>query len=198
MNHKEEVYLYLLEKYKKGRVTQQGIALALGISLSTVNNALKPLRKMQAIEVKPRETIVRDAEKILAYWATIRKLEKETTYSTHVRLSVKEIENSMPANVVFTAFSGYKLLFGDVPADYSEVYVYADQKTLGEIKKRFPEKKGPKNLFVLQVDEAVKKMSKNTAPTSLLFVDLWNVKGWYAKDFLNALKEKMANGSILE
>lgn len=187
MNHKEEVYLYLLENYSKGKVTQQGIAQALGISLSTVNNALKPLRKMQAIEIRPRELIVRDSEKVLTYWATIRKLEKETIYSTHVRLPVKEIENSMPQNAIFTAFSGYKFLFNDVPADYSEVYVYADERTLQEIKKRFPEKKGPKNLFVLQGNAVVKKMSKNIAPASLLFVDLWNVKGWYARDFLDAL-----------
>ena len=191
MKRKEGVYLYLLEKYRSGKITQQWIALALGISLSTVNNALKPLRKMQAIEIKPRELIVRDGEKILAYWATIRKLEKDTIYATHVRLPVKEIENSMPANVIFTAFSGYKFLFNDVPADYSEVYIYADEKTLVEIKKRFPTKKGPKNLFVLQRSEALRKMSKITAPPSLLFVDLWNVKGWYAKDFLNALGEKL-------
>ncbi len=192
MNHKEEVYLYILENYRKGKVTQQGIAEALDISLSTVNNALKPLRQMQAIEIKPRELLVKDSEKILAYWATIRKLEKDTVYSTHVRLSIKEIEGSLPANVVFTAFSGYKLRFNDVPADYSEIYTYADDKTLGEIKKRFPEKKGPKNLFVLQSNRVVKKMSKiGIAPASLLFVDLWNVKGWYARDFLNALREKL-------
>ncbi|MDP3742117.1 MAG: winged helix-turn-helix transcriptional regulator [Candidatus Micrarchaeota archaeon] len=192
MNHKEEVYLYILESYRKGKVTQQGVAEALGISLSTVNNSLKPLRKMQAIEIKPRELLVKDSEKILTYWATIRKLEKETIYSTHVRLPIKEIEGSMPANVVFTAFSGYKFLFNDVPADYSEVYAYADEKTLVEIKKRFPEKKGPKNLSVLQNNHVVKEMSKTgVAPPSLLFVDLWNVKGWYARDFLNALGEKL-------
>lgn len=191
MKHKEEVYLYILENRDK-KLTQDGIARALGISLSTVNNALKPLRAMQAVEVKPRQLIVRDVEKILTYWATIRNLSKDTIYKTHIRAGVKEIENSMPAGAVFSAFSGYKFAFNDVPADYSEVYAYAPPNIAQNIEKRFPKKRGPENLFVLKSSKILEKMAKNNiAPKSLLYADLWNVKGWYAKDFLNALGEKL-------
>ncbi len=190
MKRKEEVYLYILQNYKKGKITQQGIGKALGISLSTVNNALAPLKKMQAVEIKPRQLVVRDSEKISTYWATIRKLDKDVIYSTRVNMNVNEIENSLPPGIIYTAFSGYKFLFKDVPADYSEVYVYCTEKKLGEIKKRFPLLKGPPNLFMLQSNEFLEKF-KNIAPPHLLFVDLWNVKGWYARDFLNALREKL-------
>ena len=39
-------------------------------------------------------------------------------------------------NVLFTGYTAYKLRFDDVPADYSEVYVYADETELDQIKKR--------------------------------------------------------------
>ncbi|MFH0713050.1 MAG: hypothetical protein V1722_00160 [Candidatus Micrarchaeota archaeon] len=192
MKRKEEVYLYILEKYKTGKITQDGIANALDISLSTVNNALLPLRKMHAVDVKPRELRVIDQEKIRTYWATIRKLDKDVLYSTCVASGVKEIENSLPSNVIFTAFSGYKFKFDDVPADYSEVYAYCTEEQLAEIKRRFPEKKGAKNLYLLKANDTIASTTSGSiAATNLLFVDLWNASGWYARDFLNALGEKL-------
>ena len=71
-----------------------------------------------------------------------------------------------------------------MPADYSEVYIYSDEDNLKQIKKRFPETKNQPNLFILKKE--FDKMSQ-----SLLFVDLWNLKQWYAKDFLKAMEEKL-------
>ena len=68
MLKKEIIYLYILDKYfkdKTAKFTQKGIAEALGFSLSTVNNAIKPLGKMHAVEVQNRCFILRDAEKAL-------------------------------------------------------------------------------------------------------------------------------------
>lgn len=168
--------------------TQKGIATKLGISLSTVNYALKPLRRMNAIKVNPRNLKIINAKKILYYWASLRNIYKDIIYETRVEESVKDIEKKMPANTIYTAYSGYKYKFNEVPADYSEVYVYASD--LAEIKKRFPFNKNPPNLFALKADGNIEKYGK-TATIANIFVDLWNLKEWYAIDFLKALEARL-------
>ena len=184
MKKLELVYLEILSNFEKRikKMTQAAIAAKLCISLSTANHALAPLLKMGAIAVFKNGFSVVNARKILYLWASIRNLEKDIIYQTRVEASVKEIEKMMPPQVLYGAYSGYKFRFNDVPSDYSEVYVYADE--LEEIKKRFPEKKGPSNLFVLKKDF-------KEGSIALLFADLWNLKEWYAKDFLDALEKKM-------
>ena len=184
-----EVLYQAIEKNNR-TLTQSYLASALGISLSTVNLALKPLGKMNAIKIEKMNFNVIDIKKILYYWASKRNLEKDIVYKTRVEAPVKEIEKQMPNNIVFTAFSAYKFKFKDVPADYSEVYIYADE----DIKKRFKENNKVPNLFILKKDN-VEKYGK-TATMANLFVDLWNLNQWYAKDFLNALEAKI--GRFLE
>ena len=184
----ELVYRKILDKAmkKQFKLTQAELAAALKISLSTVNHALKPLVKMGAIAVARRGFEVIDTKKILYYWCSVRNLEKDILYKTRVDKSVRQIEAEMP-QVEFTAYSAYKFKFKDVPADYSEVYVYADEKGFEEIKKRFPaspaSKKTP-NLFVLKKDFEGLTVAQ-------LFVDLWQLREWYAKDFLEALGKKI-------
>ncbi|HLC36407.1 MAG TPA: helix-turn-helix domain-containing protein [archaeon] len=180
--------LVFLEIFK-GAKTQKEIAERLGISLSTVNNAVEPLARIGAIEKRKFGLKVIDREKALAFWASARNLEKDIIYRTRAELPVREIEKQMPSGIVFTAFTSFKLRFKEVPADYSEVYVYANEEELAELKKRFPEKNGPANFFVLSKPEnfAEEKIASN----ELMFVDLWNLKEWYAKEFLKALKQKM-------
>jgi len=184
MKKSELVYAYILESAleKKRSLTQAGIAKALGISLSTVNNALKPLRRMGAVDVKLRGFTVTSPKKILYFWASIRNIEKDIVYRTRVDGTVSGIEKAMPADILYAAYSAYKFMFRDIPADYSEVYVYSDN--LQEIKKRFKENANTPNLFVLRKD-----ISRMTIAN--IFVDLWNLKEWYAKDFLSALEAKI-------
>ena len=184
-----EILFQAIEKNNK-ELTQSYLANALNISLSTVNLAIKPLEKMNAIKIKKMGFNIIDIKKILYYWASKRNLEKDIIYKTRVEAPVKEIEKQMPNNIVFTAFSAYKFKFKDVPADYSEVYIYADE----DIKKRFKENNKVPNLFILKKDNA-EKYGK-TATIANLFVDLWNLNQWYAKDFLNALEAKI--GRFLE
>jgi len=192
MKKKERVYreaLYTTMELKEKKLTQLSLARKLGISLSTVNNALKPLVKMGAVDVSGMGFRITDEEKLAAYWASMRNLEKDVRYKTRVGALVSEIEKSMPPGVVYTAYSGYKFKFSDVPADYSEVYVYTSD--MDEIKARFPELKGPSNLFVLEADSHLVSISKEgIAPSCQLYVDLWNLKEWYAKDFLKALERR--------
>ena len=190
MNKVESVYRELLynaiEKENK-KLTQSYLAKTLKVSLSTVNLALKPLSRMNAVRIKRMGFDVIDVKKILYYWASMRNVEKDIIYQTRVEEPVAEIEKQMPDDAVFTAFSAYKFKFKDVPADYSEVYVYGSE----EIKKRFKENNKMPNLFVLRKDNAIEKYGK-TATIANLFVDLWNLRQWYAKDFLKALEVKIA------
>ncbi len=194
MKKSEYVYRELLfsaiEKGNKN-LTQLSLSKYLKISLSTVNNAIKPLIKMNAVNVKLRSLEIIDIKKILYYWASIRNIEKDIIFKTRIDKPVKNIEAEVTSDSVFGAYSAYKYKFKDVPADYSEVYIYSND--VEEIKKRFPENNKTPNLFILKKDDFMKEKTTTIAHT---FVDLWNLKEWYAKDFLKALEEKI-NG-ILE
>ncbi len=188
MKNLELVYreiLYNAIEKKNRTLTQSSIAKTLGISLSIVNSAVQKLSAIGAVEIKQRLFRVVDVKKILYYWASIRNLQKDIIYSTRVEMPVKEIEKQMPDDVVFGAYSAHKFLFKDVPADYSEVYVYGDE-TLQE---RFPENKGVPNLFILKIDKTINKYGKTTT-TANTFVDLWNLKEWYAKEFIKSMEER--------
>ena len=174
--------LYRFMEEKQSRLTQSELAKSLRISLSTVNHALKPLKKMGCIRIKTRSLEVVDSKKILLYWASTRNIEKDIIYKTRVPKPAEEIEKSMPGNVVFGVYSAYKFMFKSIPSDYSEVYVYAED--VEELKKRFPQNKNPPNLFVL-------KNGFENMTLAHLFVDLWNLKEWYAKEFLKELESRL-------
>ena len=116
---------------------------------------------------------------------SVRRLEKGFCVRPSLLINLSQI---------FTAYSGYRMCFREVPAAYSEVFVYADEETLKEIKRRFPEKKGPPNLFVLKADRRLKGIAKgDVAPPVQLFADLWNLREWYAKEFVNALLKRIGD-----
>lgn len=187
-----ELLFQALEK-KALSFTQRDLSSKLNISLSNVNHALQPLRRMNAIKITPRNFSIVNARKILFYWASIRNLQKDIIYSTRAELPIREIEKNMPDNAIFTAYSAYKFKFRDAPADYSEVYVYDSEPE--EMKRRFPPFNKNPNLFVLEKDALMEKYGK-TAGIAQLFVDLWNLHEWYARDFLKSLEERI--NAILE
>lgn len=191
LNKKEIIWreiLYRTIEKKNRQFTQKELAEKFSFSLSTVFNAIKVPRASGAIEVKGKFFVVRDCEKFLNIWATFRNINKDIIYQTRVDKPVVEIEGLMPPSVIFTACSAFRLKFNEAPADYDKIYVYgADWE---EIKKRFPLRKGTANLIVLKPDAGLKTYGA-TAPLPQIYADLWNMSEWYAKDFLNALKEKI-------
>lgn len=184
-----EILWQALEK-KKLEFTQKKLARKYGFSLSTVFNALKIPRQSGIIEIGGRGFKLIDVEKFLYLWATFRNLKKEIIYQTLVSGSVRQIEGEMPPGVIFSAFSAYVKKYNDAPADYDKIYIYAQKSQLAEIKRRFPEQKGRENLIVLLADPWLKSFGKIT-PDCQIFVDLWNIADWFAKDFLEALKQKL-------
>jgi len=193
---KERVYreiLYGVVEKNVRAFKQIELSKACRISLSTVNYALEPLAKMGAIEKKRFGFTVLNPKKILVYWASIRNLERDIVYQTHLDKSVEEIESEVPANSVFTAYSAFKFKFKKIPSEYSEVIVYGKREDFEE---RFGKEnlKFEPNLIVLDLDEHLLKFKMATI--AQIYVDLWNLKSWYARDFLKKMEEMM-NG-ILE
>ena len=191
MKRIEEVHreiLFQSMENNRNNLTQSHLAKALNVSLSVINIALKPLKQMNAIRINQRSFDVIDKRKILYYWASTRNIEKDIIYKTRAEKAVSKIESEMPNDAVYAGYSAYKFKFKDVPADYSEVYAYSDNAE--EIKKRFPENKKNPNIFVLKKDRNMKKIT-----IAQIFVDLWNLKEWYAKDFLKSMEEK-TNGLL--
>lgn len=191
MKKTEHLYrelLFQVMERKRRIFRQKELSDELGISLTNVNHALQPLKRMNAVKVKPMGFEVVNARKILFYWASIRNLGKDIVYSTRVEQPALQIEKAMPADAIFTAYSGYRFRFRDAPSDYSEVYVYASD--LGVMKKRFPENRKNPNLFVLEKDSNMERYGK-TATLANIFVDLWNLPQWYAKDYLKAMEGKI-------
>lgn len=191
MTKKEILWRHILYKALTERVltfTQKELAERFGVSTSTVFSALKAPRKLGAIEVTGRFFKIRDTEKLLLLWATQRNIKNDFLYTTRVEAPVDETEGAMPPNVIFGAFSAYRLKYHEAPADYSVVYVYSDD--VEAVKKRFPQKKGYPNLFVLKPDSHLADFGPTTSDVQT-FADLWNIPEWYAKDFLDALRKKM-------
>ncbi len=183
--------LYQAIEAKKFTSTQSELSKKLGISLSIVNSALKKLERIGAVKINRRSFQLLDVKKTLYLWASLRNLEKDIIFKARIESPVREIERAMP-NILFTAFTGYKLLFNDIPADYSEVYAYADKSELEQIKKRvssFKLSEDNPNFFILKKDNSIKLYPK--IPKAQLFVDLWNLKQWYAKEFITALESKL-------
>jgi len=192
MTKKEIIWreiLFQAIENKKIEFTQKALAQKYGFSLSTVFNALKIPRSTGAVEGK-RGFKIRDIEKFLFLWATFRKIKKDILYETSLKKGVFDIEGEMPPLVIFGAYSSYLKKYKEAPADYDKVYIYVEEEKINEVKKRFPSQKGYQNLIVLKADPWLKNFGQIT-PDCQTFVDLWNLPEWYAKDFLNALKERI-------
>ncbi len=190
-----EVLFQALER-KQRKMTQAQLSETLGISLSTVNNALTPLKATGAVQARKMNFVVLNPRKALLHWASNRNLSKDVVYSARVNESVSELEKQMPGGVVFAAYSAYKARFKSVPADYGEVWVYADAGGVAELRKRFPERegaaKGVANLFALKKDALAERYGKMTT-LAQTFVDLWNLDSWYAAEFVKAFEAKLAS-----
>jgi len=188
-----EILYRILDLKESGVFKQKELSSDAKLSISTVNYSLIPLQQMNAIEKKPFGFRVIDAKKILLYWSSIRKLRRDVVYKNFVNEKIERIESIVPARSVFTAYTAFKFKFKKVPSDYGEVIVYGE-------KERFEERFGKENiklkpnLIVLNLDEHLLKFKMT--PIAQIFVDLWNLDTWYAKEFLNKL-EGVING-ILE
>ncbi len=170
------------------RFEQKTLAQKFGFSTSTVFQALKVPRQMGAVKVTGRYFILEDPEKLLYHWASGRNIESDILASLKVEEPILEVEAKMPPNVIFGAYSAARMALTTPPADYDKVYVYTND--IEKIKDRFGIKKGNPNLFVLKPDVFLSNYGQMTT-LAQTFVDLWNLKDWYAREYTKAIKEKI-------
>ena len=183
--------MYKTIEKNKFNFTQLELSKKLNVSLSIVNSSVKKLESIGAVKIQQRSFNVIDIKKILYLWASLRNIDKDIILKIRIEAPVREIERALP-NVVFTAYTAYKLIFDEVPADYSEVYAYASDEELEIIKNRISKLKTSENnpnLFILKKDSLIKLYK--TLPLAQLFIDLWNLREWYAKEYLAALEKKI-------
>jgi hypothetical protein len=138
INKKEIIWreiLYSSLEKKVYKFTQKDLAKKFSFSVSTVFNALKVPRENKAIEVTGRDFKVRDTKKMLFIWATFRRIQKDVIFSSLVNLSIQEIENSLPPETTFGAYSAFIKRFNEAPADYDKIYIYLSKKTFPKSKK---------------------------------------------------------------
>lgn len=177
---------------KQFKHTQQELAKIFAYSLSTVNYALSIPSQIGAVRKESKFFVLQDFFKLLYYWGSLRNLNKDLIYQTYVAGPVLETEGMVPAESVYAGYSAARLLLGEAPADYDKVHLYFPVEQLVKIKERFPlsgEKK-PANLFVYKFHSQMNRYgSFTTLPQT--FVDIWNLKDWYSRDFIQALEEKI-------
>lgn len=176
---------------KKNEFTLTGLSLKFKLSTSVVSHALFPLREMGMVKIGKNKSQVVDTERLLMYWATRRNLKKEIVYQTYSPLPVLAREASMPHDILPTAYSGYAYYKKDMPSDYEHIYYYAER--LDTIITRFPRSKKNPNIFILAMDPYLRIYPRT--PLAQIYVDLWNLPEWYAKEFsqevLEIIKERI-------
>jgi len=104
---KERVYREILHGVLEEKVRffkQLELSRACKLSLSTVNYALKPLERMNAIEKKRFGFSVLDPKKVLLYWASIRRLERDIVYQTCLEEPARAL-HAQPPSLLFLLFS---------------------------------------------------------------------------------------------
>lgn len=167
--------------------TISALAHQFSLSTSLVNHALIPLKNLHIVQINKTKSRVINWEKLLFFWATRRNLKKDIIYSTYSNLSPYQREGLMPPDVIPTTYTAFRRIFKTIPADYDHIYFYASD--IKEVIKRFPQSKKNPNIFILRTDPYLLHEKKITL--GQLFVDLWNLPDWYAKDFIDKLLLKI-------
>ena len=181
--------LYRVIEQRNPDFTLLELSKKFSLSTSVISHAVDPLRDLKIVEIRKTRSRIVDAEKLLFFWATRRNLKKDIIYTAFSGLPVFEKEALMPADCLPTAYSFFRLYFKEpLPADYTEVYFYV--WNVEEVEKRFPpQPKKEHNIFILQADPYLSKYKK--PPLAQVFADLWNLPQWYAKEYTDALLEKI-------
>lgn len=155
-----------------------------------MNPLINRLDGFGAIERKPLGFRLIDPRRALTYWAATRELAKDVTYTTFAHIELREMEKQLPRGSILTAFSAFCTTFGSTPAEYNQVFVYAEADDVQRVFK--PTMREKRNLIVLSPDEHLRSLSKDgVAPLAQVYVDLWQL-GTPGKRFVEELDRKLA------
>lgn len=175
------------------RHTQQDIATRFKYSLSTVHHALEVPSQLGAIRKESKFFILEDFKKLLYYWASVRRLERDLIYKALAKGSISSLEGLAVPGSIFACYSAATHYLGEPPTDYAKVYWYLNAEELKMARSRFPaasKKKAEDNVFFLKMPPVMKQYGDYTTRIQT-FVDIWNLRDWYARDFCKVLEEKI-------
>jgi hypothetical protein len=159
--------------YSRGErfFVQTRLCSSCSISAGAANRMIAWLEQIGAVERKPQGFRVINPQKILLSWAVKRNLMEDVVYSARV-FSLLQTENLLRGKVLFTAHCGYKLLLGENPG-FEKIFAYGKPE---EIVGSLTTVKGEPNLFLLEWDEHLAKLSEDgKIPLVQLYVDLWQI-----------------------
>ena len=216
MVKKEVIWREILFQKRQNNIiqfTQKELSKKFGFSISTVFNALKPLRQANIVRVTGRFFVLEDYKKLLYLWASLRNTKKVIYHQLFIGGETAKTESIMPPEAVFGLYGGFKVLYNFIPAEYDHIYIYLKKADLSKLTERVSglvedgsrtRPRGPAarsrlvrdgrgrnhNLYVLEPDPWFEKYPQPLFEQ--LFVDIWNAPEWYAKDFLKTLEDKIA------
>ena len=189
----ETIWQYLLFQaieQREFRHTQAGLAQLFHYSTSTINLALVKPTAIGAIRKSGKFFVVADVIKLLYLASTIRSLAKDIIYHTYSDLPIRELEGLAPAGAVFGGYSAASQILGEPPADYTTLHLYADPADIATIQSRYPISKTGNSQVVIFKKPTYAPI-KNHTSLPHTFVDIWNLSDWYARDFTQALEDKI-------
>lgn len=187
----EMVWRHLLvgaldEERRRSSITK--LSQELGLGTTTIHRALERPRSIGAVLGSATGLRVLDPKRLLLLWAATRDLAGDIVYSTRVRNSAAEIEARLPPSAIPTAFTAFVRHEGrNLVADYDQVVVYGNGP---ELRRRFPTARGEPNLLVLEPDPLLQRYGA-VVPRCQVYVDLFNLPGWQAQRFSNALEKDL-------
>lgn len=177
-----------LDEERRRRNSITDLSQELGLATTTIHRALERPRSIGAVLGSASGLRVLDPKRLLLLWAATRDLAGDIVYSTRVRNSAAEIEARLPPSAIPTAFKAFVRHEGrNVVADYDQVVVYGSGP---ELRRRFPAARGEPNLLVLEPDPLLQRYGA-VVPRCQVYVDLFNLPGWQAQRFLNALEKDL-------
>lgn len=183
--------LYQAIEKREFRHTQAGLAELYGFSTSTANLALVKPTAIGAIRKSGKFFVVADVLKLLYLWATVRNLDKDMLYSTHSPLPIRELEGLAPPGTLYGGYSAASQILGEPPADYNVLHLYLEKVDLGIAKTRYPKiNTGPSQVIIYHRPLFL-PASLHTTTLPHTFVDIWNMRDWYARDFTSSLEDKI-------
>jgi hypothetical protein len=127
------------------------------------------------------------------FFATYRQPDKDLIYQTRVEKPVTELEQWVPPQATYATYTAASHLLTEAAADYGKLYFYLDSKQQHLAQKRFPPTDKTRlepNIYVWQKPPQILSEQDYTN-LILTFADLWNLKDWYAQDFVTALQDKI-------
>lgn len=195
MRKNELVYRHILDSVLEKRqikFQQKKLAEAFGISVSTVHQALQPLKRLNALKIGGRFFTILSTEKILYYWACHRNMEKELLKKYYIPKPVAYRSAVCGPEVIFGGYERLNDLFKTPPADFDIAiwYIKANEENMTELEQRLQELEAdpePRNNFfntlIYQQDDFL-KFYGGRIPYCQAFVDVFNRPDWYSKDYI--------------